>query len=93
VRRNVRRHANGDAAAAIDQQVRKPRRQNRRLLHRAIIVVLEIDRAFVDVIKQRPRGLRQTRFGVPHRCRHIAVDRTEIALPVDERQAHREVLR
>ena len=93
VRRNVRRHADGDAAAAIDQQVRKPRRQHRRLLHRAVVIVLEIDRAFVDVVQQRARGLRQARFGVAHRRRHIAVDRTEIALPIDERQAHREVLR
>ena len=33
------------------------------------------------------------RFGVTHRSRHIAVDRPEIALAVDERQAHREILR
>jgi hypothetical protein len=39
VRRNVGRHADGDAARAIDQQVRELRRQNRRLLLRAVIVV------------------------------------------------------
>ena len=39
------------------------------------------------------RGLGQARFGVTHRRRRIAVDRTEIALAVDQRHAHREVLR
>ncbi len=32
-------------------------------------------------------------FGVAHRRGRIAVDRAEIALPVDQRHAHREVLR
>jgi len=93
VRRDIRRHANGDAAAAIDEQVREPRRQNRRLLNGAVIIVLEVDRAFVDIIEQRPRRFGQTRFCVPHRGRHIAVDRAEITLAIDEREPHREVLR
>ena len=37
--------------------------------------------------------LGQARFGVAHRRRRIAVDRAEIALAVDQRQAHREILR
>ena len=37
--------------------------------------------------------LGQARLGVAHRRRRIAVHRAEIALPVDQRQAHREVLR
>ena len=32
-------------------------------------------------------------FGVAHGRRRIAVDRAEVALPVDERQAHGEILR
>ncbi len=35
----------------------------------------------------------QARLGVPHRRRRVAVNRAEIALPVDERVAHVEVLR
>ena len=35
----------------------------------------------------------QPRFGVPHRRRRIAVDRSEVALAVDQRVAHVEVLR
>ena len=35
----------------------------------------------------------ETALGVPHRRRRIAVDRAVVALPVDQRQAHREILR
>jgi hypothetical protein len=36
---------------------------------------------------------RPAHFGVPHRGRRIAVDRTKIALPVDKRGAHGKILR
>ncbi len=35
----------------------------------------------------------EPRFGITHRGRGIAVDRAEIALPVDQRHAHGEILR
>ncbi len=93
VRRNVGRHADRDAARAVDQQVREARRQHHRLLFGAVVIVLEIDRVLIDVDQQRGRGLRHPAFGVTHRRGRIVVDRAEIALPVDQRQAHREVLR
>src|SRR3546814_14362098 len=39
------------------------------------------------------RELLHAHFGVTHGRREIAVDRTEVALTVDEHVAHREVLR
>ena len=39
VRRDVGRHADGDAAGAVDQQVREARRQDHRLLLGAVVVV------------------------------------------------------
>jgi len=93
VRRNVGRHADGDAAGAIDQQVRKLRRQNRRLAVAVVVVGLEIDGILVNVVEQRLRDLGEPRFGVAHRRRHIAVHRAEIALAVDQRHAHGEILR
>ena len=93
VRRDVGRHADGDAAGAVDQQIGKARRQHRRLALVAVIVGLEIDGVLVDVVEQRHRRLRQPAFGVAHGRRRIAVDRAEIALPVDQRQAHGEILR
>ncbi len=93
VRRNIRRHADGDAACAVDQQIRKARRQHLRLRLAAVIVFLEVDGVLVDVVEQRHRRPRQAALGVAHRRRRIAVDRAEIALPVDQHQAHGEVLR
>ena len=93
VRRDVGRHADRDAARAVDQQIGKARRQDHRLVLVAVVVLLEVDGVFVDVLEQRHRRLGQAAFGVAHRRGRIAVDRAEIALPVDQRQAHREVLR
>ena len=93
VRRDVGRHADGDAAAAIDQQVGKLGRQHARFAERAVVVVLVVDRVLVEIVEQRLRDLGQARFRVSHRGGGIAVDRTEIALPVDQRHPHREGLR
>ena len=93
VRGNVGRHADGDAAGAVRQQIREARRQDHRLPLVAVIVRLEADRVLVDVIEQRHRRAREPALRVAHRRRRIAVDRAEIALPVDQRQAHGEGLR
>ena len=93
VRRDVGGHADGDAAGAVDQQIGKARRQHHRLVLVAVVVGLEIDGVLVDVVEQRHRRLGQPAFGVAHGRRRIAVDRAEIALPVDQLQAHGEILR
>ena len=93
VRRNVGGHADRDAAGAVDQKVREFRRQNRRLLLGAVVVRLEVDGVLVDIVEQVVRDLGQAGFGITHGGGHIAVDRTEIALPVDQRHAHGEILR
>ena len=49
--------------------------------------------AHVAGVLQRHRDLGQTRFGVAHRGGGIGIHRTEIALTVDQRHAHRPVLR
>ena len=58
-----------------------------------VVVRLEVDRVLVDVGEQRVGDLGEPRLGVAHGRRRIAVHRAEVALPVDQRQAHREVLR
>ena len=92
MRGNVGRHADGDAVRAIDQQVRIFGGKNRRLELGLVVVLGEIDSFLVDVTKQAFRRPCQPGFGVAHRRRRIAVNRAEIALPVDKRQAHREIL-
>ena len=93
VRRNVRRHADGDAAGAVDEQVRHPCRQHGRLLLGTVVVCLEVDRVLVDVVEQRARDLGEAALGVAHMRRAIAVEGAEVALAVDERRAQRPILR
>ncbi len=93
VRRDVGRHADRNAAGPVDQQIGKARRQHRGLALGIVVVALEIDGVLVDVVKQGVRDLGETGFRVTHRGGGIAIDRTEIALPVDQRQAHGEILR
>ena len=93
VRRDVRRHADRDPGGAVDEQVREPRRQDDRLLARLVVVRPEVDRVGVDVAEQLGREPREAALGVAHRRRRVVVERAEVALPVDERVAHRERLR
>ena len=67
VRRDIGRHADRDAAGAVDQQVRELGRQDRRLPILVVVIGLEIDGVLVDVVEQRLRDLGQPGFGVPHR--------------------------
>ena len=93
VRRDIGRHADRDAARAVDEQVGKARRQNRGLELLLVVVRLEVDRVLVEVLQQGHRDLLEPRFGVPRGCRRVAVDRAEIALPIDQRRAHGKILR
>ena len=93
VRRDVGGHADRDAACPVHQQVGEAGRQHHRLFLVAVVVRLEIDRVLVDILEQLHRRPAETAFGVAHGRRRIAVDRAEIALPVDQRQAHGEILR
>ena len=93
VRRDIGRHADRDAARAVDEQIGKARRQDRGLELLLVVVRLEVDRVLVEVLQQGHRDLLEPRFGVPRGCRRVAVDRAEIALPIDQRRAHGKILR
>ena len=90
---DVGRHAHGDTAAAIDQQIGEARRQDRRFALGIVVVVAEIDGVLVEIVQKRSGDLFHAHFGVTHGGGHIAVDRAEIALPIDQRHAHGKVLR
>jgi hypothetical protein len=92
VRRDVGRHADRNAARAVHQKVRELRRQDARLAVGFVVVRPEVDGILVDVAEQRIRSLREARFGVAHRRRRIAIHRPEVALAVDQHEAHGEVL-
>ena len=92
VRRDVRRHADGDPRRAVDEQVREARRQHRRLLLAPVVVGHEVDRVHVEVAQHLGGQAGEAGLGVAHRGGRVVVDRAEVALAVDQRVAHREVL-
>ena len=93
VRRDIRRHADGDAGAAVDEQVRKPARQHARLAARLVKVRVPVHGVLVDVAQHFVGDLRQTRLGVSVGGRGVAVHGAEVAVAVDEHVAHGKVLR
>ena len=93
MRRDVGRHADGDAAGAVDQKIGEARRQHHRLALGIVVIGLEVDGVLVEILDQRARHALEPHLGIAHGRRRIAVDGTEIALAVDQRQAHGEILR
>jgi hypothetical protein len=93
VRRNVGGHAHRDPRRAIRQQVRKGCGHHHRLFQRAVIVRTEIDRVFGQPFHQAFGNRGQARFGIARGGGVIAVDVAKVALPVDQRVAHVEILR
>ena len=85
---NIGGHAYGYSTRAINQKVGELGGKNRGLLHRVIVVGLEIHRVLVDVFQQRMGGQSETGFGITHGCRTVAIHGSEIALPFQQRQAH-----
>ena len=92
MRRNIGRHADGDTAGAIDQEIGETRGQNHRLALAAVVVRLEIHRLLLDILEQGVSGFAHADFGITHGGGHIAVHRTIITLAVEQRQAHGEGL-
>ena len=93
VRRHVRGHADGNAARAVDDQQRDARREDRRFGDRIVEVERPVDGLLLDVGHHLVGDLLHAGLGITHRGRRVAVHRTEVALSVDERVAHRPLLR
>ena len=93
VRWDARGHPHRDALCPIDQQIRKPRRQNDRFGTTIVIGWDEIDRVELDVLEHHRSRTCQTGFGVPHRSSGQTCDRTEVPLLVDQHMPHVPLLR
>jgi hypothetical protein len=93
VRRNRGRHPDRDPLRAVGEQIRKRPGQHHRLVFGTVVGRAEIDGVLLDAFEQEARDLGQPRLRVAHRRRIIAVDIAEVALPVDQRIALREILR
>ena len=92
VRRDVGRHADGDAGRAVDQEVGHAAGQHLGLAPRLVVVGHPVDGVGVDVAQHLHGDLAEARLGVTHGRRRVALDGAEVALAVDERVAHVEVL-
>ena len=93
VRRDVGRHADGDAGRAVGEQVREGGGQHHRLLLGAVVVVAEVDGVLGEALHQRRGGGGEAGLGVALGGGVVAVDVAEVALAVDQRVADVEVLR
>jgi hypothetical protein len=91
VGRDVGGHADRDALAAVDQQVREPRRERRRLALVAVEVEVEVDGLLVDAVEHVHRDAAEPALGVAHGRRLIG-RRPEVAVGIDEGVAQRERL-
>ena len=92
VRRNVGRHANRDAVAAVDQEVRETGRQDGGLGERLVIVGLPIDRILLEITEELHGGFGEAALRVTHSGRGVTVDVAEVTMTVNERGAHAEPL-
>ena len=88
VRRHIGGHTHGDAGAAVDEEVRKRRREDGRLGASFVIIRHEIDRLFVHVLHQRRSEVRETGLGITHGRRGISFHRAEVALTIDQALSH-----
>ena len=93
MRRDAGGHTDGDACRAVGQHVGKGCRQHRRLLLAPVVVGAEVDRVFFQAGEQVGGSDGDARFRVALGRGVVAVDVAEVALTVDQRIAHREVLR
>ena len=88
VRRDRGRHADGDAARAVDQQVGELAGQDPRLLVLLVVVGLEVDGVELDVLEHLGGDRAELRLGVPHGRRGQAVDAAEVPLAGDQQVPH-----
>ena len=82
------RHADGDAAGPVDDEVGEAPRQHHRLGVPFVVGGDVIDRVELQIVEHHRRDRRESRFGVPHRGGREAGDRAEVPLLVDEDMPH-----
>ena len=92
VGRDIGGHAHGDAGGAVDQQVGHPRRHDVGNALGAVVVVHIVDGFLVQIGQQLVGDLGHAHFGVTHGGGGVAVDGTEVALPVHQHVAQGERL-
>ena len=93
VRRNVGRHAHRDTGGAVDQQGGYLGGHDSRDHLGAVVVRHPVHGLFVQIGQQLVGDARHPHFGVTHGRGVVAIDRTEVALTIDQHVTHGEILR
>ena len=89
VRGEVGGHADGDAGAAVDEEVRKGGGQHGWFILRAVVVRLEVHGILVEVLHHCHAQVVQAGLGVTHRRGTVAFNRAEVTLAIHQHFAHR----
>ena len=92
VRRDLGGHADGNPVRPIDQEIGKHGGQHHRFLEAAVEIVRPGYCVHVEVLEHHLRQLSQACLRVPHGGRGISVDRSEVALPIDQGGLHDPIL-
>ena len=92
VRRNIGRHSDADAGAAVYKQIREFCRQHFRFAFAFIEIRDHVDSIFVKIREELFGKALHTAFGVTGSRGGVAVDGSEIALTFDQRGTHGERL-
>ena len=90
--RYLGRHTDRNSFRTIDQQVGVFAGKYQGLFERIIIVGPKLDSLLVEIVEQFMSQPVHADFGITHRRCRVAVNRTEVALAVDQRMTHGEVL-
>ena len=86
MRRNTRRHADGDTLGAVDEQVRNPHRKYLRLLLRLIKIRTKIHHILIQIRQIHILGkLLQLRLRVTHGGGAVSLDGTKVSVAVHQR--------
>ncbi len=92
VGRDVGGHTDGDALAAVDQQVGEAAGQDAWLFLRLVEVGVPVDGVLVDVGQHLHRHAAHAGLGVTVSSRGVAIDRAEVTLTIHQRVAQGEIL-
>ena len=92
MRRHIGSHTHSDTRRSIHEQIRHSCRQHSRLLQSVVEVILKINSLLIQIDKHIFSNTLQPRLGVTHSRRTVAVNRTEVTLPVNKRISHSPLL-
>ena len=90
--RNIRCHTHSDTRSPVDQEIRNTRRHHRRLSQRIVKIVSHIDSLLFQVLHHSLTHKTESRLRITHRSSPIAINRSEVALTINQSITHSPIL-